>query len=77
MDRKRTSLLKSARLASAPPTISSLRALAAAIGNDPLIKPGDMVWESPVRRLLFRDKKGVAANYRKMFKSMARVECAK
>jgi hypothetical protein len=52
-------------------------AMAADIRNDPLIKPGDMVWESPVRCLLFRDKKDVAANYRKMFKSMERAECAK
>lgn len=51
--------------------------MAADIRNDLLIKPGDMVWESPARCLLFRDKKGVAANYRKMFKSMERTECAK
>ena len=34
----------------------------------------DIVWEAPARGLSFRDKKDVAANYRKMFASMKDVE---
>jgi ketosteroid isomerase-like protein len=34
----------------------------------------DIVWEAPARHLLFKNKKDVAANYRKMFKSMEHVE---
>lgn len=34
----------------------------------------DIVWEAPARGLLFRDKKDVAGNYRKMFASMKDVE---
>ena len=34
----------------------------------------DVVWEAPARGLLFRDKKDVAGNYRKMFASMKDVE---
>ena len=34
----------------------------------------DVVWEAPARRLLFRGKAAVAANYRRMFASMRNVE---
>jgi hypothetical protein len=34
----------------------------------------DIVWEAPARNLLFRNKKDVADNYRKMFASMKDVE---